>query len=148
MGLLSIYAFQFVLLPLTPFVVKAQTARFVQLTAHIGSPHLTAPLACCIHSVADGTFLTSLIRLSVHSCLVPLNGIDILTQPLQGHVDFSWEVSRSLTACQGALLVVDASQGIQAQSISVFHIARERNLKIIPVLNKVVTFTYPSPSLS
>lgn len=54
-----------------------------------------------------------------------------------GHVDFSWEVSRSLAACQGALLLVDATQGVQAQSISVFHIARERGLKIIPVLNKI-----------
>ncbi|KIL00935.1 hypothetical protein PAXRUDRAFT_821141 [Paxillus rubicundulus Ve08.2h10] len=54
-----------------------------------------------------------------------------------GHVDFSWEVSRSLAACQGALLLVDATQGVQAQSISVFHIAKERGLKIIPVLNKI-----------
>jgi translation elongation factor EF-4 len=57
--------------------------------------------------------------------------------PLQGHVDFSWEVSRSLAACQGALLLVDATQGVQAQTLSVFHIARERGLCIIPVLNKV-----------
>ncbi|KAH9950270.1 P-loop containing nucleoside triphosphate hydrolase protein [Amylocystis lapponica] len=54
-----------------------------------------------------------------------------------GHVDFAWEVSRSLAACEGALLLVDATQGIQAQSISVFHVARERGLKIIPVLNKI-----------
>ncbi|KAF9246426.1 P-loop containing nucleoside triphosphate hydrolase protein [Melanogaster broomeanus] len=54
-----------------------------------------------------------------------------------GHVDFSWEVSRSLAASQGALLLVDATQGVQAQSISVFHIAKERGLKIIPVLNKI-----------
>ncbi|KIJ69083.1 hypothetical protein HYDPIDRAFT_36176 [Hydnomerulius pinastri MD-312] len=54
-----------------------------------------------------------------------------------GHVDFSWEVSRSLAACQGALLLVDATQGVQAQSISVFHVAKERGLKIIPVLNKI-----------
>lgn len=73
-----------------------------------------------------------------------------------GHVDFAWEVSRSLTACQGALLLVDATrafirashhvhvhilsyfaEGVQAQSLSVFHVAKERGLKIIPVLNKV-----------
>jgi translation elongation factor EF-4 len=56
----------------------------------------------------------------------------------KGHVDFSWEVSRSMVACQGALLLVDASQGVQAQTLSVFHAARERGLKIIPVLNKVI----------
>ncbi|KIY73269.1 GTP-binding protein lepa [Cylindrobasidium torrendii FP15055 ss-10] len=54
-----------------------------------------------------------------------------------GHVDFAWEVSRSMAASQGALLLVDASQGVQAQSISVFHIAKERGLKIIPILNKI-----------
>jgi translation elongation factor EF-4 len=56
----------------------------------------------------------------------------------KGHVDFSWEVSRSMAACQGALLLVDASQGVQAQSLSVFHAAREKGLTIIPVLNKVI----------
>ncbi|KAJ8501662.1 hypothetical protein ONZ51_g447 [Trametes cubensis] len=53
------------------------------------------------------------------------------------HTDFSWEVARSLAACQGALLLVDASQGVQAQSISVFHVAKEKGLTIIPVLNKI-----------
>src|SRR5215468_10912426 len=54
-----------------------------------------------------------------------------------GHVDFSYEVSRSLAACEGAILLVDAFQGVQAQTVANAYLAMEHNLVIVPVLNKV-----------